>query len=122
VELARGARQLVVERRQHLLLDLLDLDRRLLARAFGGLELDLLALARSGPGQRALDLLDESARAELDHEVALPFAVLVPGVAHTHVARARAPPLDRSELRDRLAQGPELLVDELLRDLRLGEG
>ena len=49
VELARGARQLVVERRQHLLLELLDgeLDRPGLV--LGALEANLLALARGHP-------------------------------------------------------------------------
>ena len=49
VELARGAGQLVVERRQDLLLDLLDLVRRLRGRAVDRLELDLLRLARKAP-------------------------------------------------------------------------
>jgi hypothetical protein len=122
VELARGARQLVVERRQDLLLDLLDLDRRRRGRAVGALELDLLGLARRGPGQRALDLLEESARAELDDEVALPLAALVQRVDHQHVACAGGSALYRSELSDRLAQRLELLVDELLGHLRLREG
>ena len=122
VELARGARQLVVERRQHLLLDLLDLDRRLGGRAVDGLELDLLRLAGGGAGQRALDLLDEPAGAELDHEVALALAVLVERVDHQHVARVGGPVLDGGELGDGLAQRFELLVDELLRHLGLGVG
>src|SRR5215210_8799535 len=50
VELARGARQVVVEIRQQLLLELLHLNRRLRGRAVGLLEVDLLRLARRGAG------------------------------------------------------------------------
>ena len=101
---------------------LLDLDRGRAGRAVGQLELDLLGLARGGAGERALDLLDEPAGAELDDEVALPFACLVQRVHHEHVAGAGGSALDGCELRDRGAQLLELLVDQALGDLGLGVG
>ena len=118
LELARGTRQLVVERRQHRLLDLLErrLGRFLLA--FRGRVRDRLRLARAHPAQASLDLLDEPAGADLDDVVALRLARLVHEVDDEDVAVLRGAVLDRRELGDGSLQSFQLAVDELLGELR----
>ena len=101
LELARGTRQLVVERRQHRLLDLLERRLGRLLLALRRRVRDRLRLARAHPAQAALDLLDESAGAELDDVVALRLARLVDEVDDEDVAVLRRAVLDRDELRDR---------------------
>ncbi len=120
VELARRARELVVELGQHLLLDLLDRDLDRSRGPVRQLVADLLRLALRGSPQRRLDLLHEPAAAELDHGVALLAAVGRDEVEHERVAVARGAPLGGDQLRNGLAQRLELLLDELGRHLRLG--
>ena len=114
VELAGGARELVVELGQHLPLDLLDrdLDRR--GRVVGELVGDGLRLAGRRADERRLDLLHEPAGAELDDRVALRLAVGRDDVDDERVALLRGAVLGGHELGDRLAQRLELLGDELL--------
>ena len=122
VELARGARQLVVERRQHLLLQLLERHLDLRLRPVGELVLDVGRLARRHADERLLELLDHAVEPELDHEVALRVAVGADEVDDEGVSCLGRPALDRDELRDREAERLELLVDELGRHLGLGRG
>ena len=112
VELAARAGEVVVERRQDLLLHVLErhLDRACLALAER--VLDLLRLACGHADERLLDLFDDAARAELDRVVALRLAAVGDEVDDERVARLRGT-LDRRELRDREAERLDLLVDEL---------
>ncbi len=89
VELACGLRQLVVERRQHALLDLLDGDGRRALRAVRELVGDLALLAGRQTAHTVLDLLDETLRAELDDVVALGGAVVRDEVDDDGVALLR---------------------------------
>jgi len=100
VELARGARQLVVERRQHPLLQLVTRHLDLRGRAVDELLLDLLRLARRQPDEARVELLDHLTRADVDHEVALGRAVIADEVDDDGVAFARRAPLGRHELCD----------------------
>ena len=120
VELARGARQLVVDLRQHLLVHVLDRDRHRGAGLVGELVVDLLRLPHARADQRRLDLLDEPAGAELDDGVRLRLARRALQVDDERVARPGRAIVGRHELRDGLPQRLELLVDELLRNLGLG--
>src|SRR5206468_13117546 len=104
LELARALRQLVVERRENLLLQLLERDRRVRGGAVGLRQFDLLRLAGLGARERALELLDQVARAELDDQIALTLAGLVECVDHEDVARVRRAAVDRGELGDGRAQ------------------
>ncbi len=114
VELADGARELVVELGQLLLLDLLDGRLERLAVAVG----DLLRLACRHADEARLDLGDQPLGAELDHVVALALAV-ADEVDDDRVALARRPVLGGHEGRGRVAQQLELLIDHLLGDLGL---
>src|SRR5581483_10693881 len=120
IELARGARQLVVDRRQDLLLQLLerDLDSGLLS--VRELVLDALRLARRHADEGLLELFDHAAEPQFDDVVALGVAVGGDEVDDQRVARLGRPALDRYELRDREPVRLELLVDELRRNLDLG--
>ena len=103
LELARCARQLVVERRQHRLLELLQGRLGLLLAPFGVRVPDRLRVARAHPAETAFDVLDEAARAELDDVVALGLSRLVDEVDDHDVAVLRRAVLDRDELGDRSA-------------------
>ena len=81
---------------------------------------DALRLARRGADERSLDLLDETARAELDDRVALRLALGRDDVDDEGVALLRRPLAGGDELGDRLAQRLELLGDELLGHLGVG--
>src|SRR5919201_2037698 len=100
VELACGTCEVVVQRRQHLLLQLLQRHRGGAGRALRHPELDPLRLAGRGARQRALDLLDEPPGAELDDQVALAVALAggVTDVDHDDVSRLRRTALDGCEL------------------------
>ena len=120
VELARGARQLVVERRQHLLLDLLHRDRDGLLRAVRELELDLLRLAGAQADDALLDLLDDGAAAELDDVVAPRLALRRDEVDDRRCRRGRpAGPRPGRARRRSTRSASSSLLDELLRDLGL---
>ena len=114
VEFARRLRQVVVDRRQHLLLQLLQRHRDGAARLVGQLVGHLAGLARREPDDRALDLLDEPAGAELDDGVALTLAVRRDQVDHGRVALTGGPAVGRDELGDVAAQRLDGLVDRLL--------
>ena len=120
VELAGGARELVVELRQHLLVDVLDRDRDRGAGLVGELVVDLLRLPDARADQRRLDLLDEPAGAELDDRVGLRLARGALQVDDERVALLGRTVVGGHELGDALPQRLELLVDELLRNLGLG--
>ena len=120
VELARRARELVVELRQHLLVDVLDRDRDCGARLVGELVVDLLGLPHARADQRRLDLLDEPAGAELDDRVGLRLTGGALQVDDERVALLGRTVVGGNELRDALPQSLELLIDELLRNLGLG--
>ena len=119
VELGGGARELVVERRQHLLLDLLHrhLHRRPGFLA-GTVELDVLRLAGRHPDQLLLELRQQPSRPELDDVVAL-AAVTRDEIDHDGVALLSRTILDRRQLGDRRAQDVQLVLDVVLRHLRL---
>src|SRR4029077_8110349 len=70
-----------------------------------------------GADQRALDVLEHPAGAELEYEVALGLAGLLDRVDHHDVARLRRPSFDRSEIGNALPQRFDLPVDELGRNL-----
>jgi len=74
LELARRAGEVVVERWEHLLLDLLDgrLDRR--RRAVRELGLDRLRLPDRHPDEPGLELVEQPSLAELDDVVAVRLA------------------------------------------------
>ena len=120
LELARGAREIVVERRQHLLLDLLHRRREGLGLPVRELERQLLRLPGAHPDEALLDLLDDRAAAELDDVVA-PRLVLGNEVDDHRVVGPHRPPLDGDELGDGRANRVELVLDELLRHLDLGD-
>src|SRR5919197_1927941 len=122
LELARRAREVVVERRKHLLLDLLDggLDRR--RRVVRELGLDRLRLADRHSDEPLLELVEEAALAQLDDVVALRLAPAADEVDDERVAIADRPVLDRDELGDGAPQRLELPVDELRRHVGLGVG
>src|SRR5919204_5367926 len=119
VELGCGHREVVVQRRQHLLLDLLH--RRLddPQLVVWQLEAKLAGLAHRHADQLLLELRNETARAELDDVVLLPLAALADHVEDDGVAQLRGPILHRRQLRDGGAEDVELRSDELLRDLDL---
>ena len=80
---------------------------------------DVLRLAGAHADDALLDLLDDRAAAELDDVVAPRLAVRRDEVDDDGVVRADRAAFDRDELCDRRAQRVELLLDELLRNLRL---
>src|SRR5207249_1041915 len=112
-ELARRLRELVVERWQDLLLDLLHRRRHGAHRVVGELERDLLRLARGDADEALLDLLDEAAGADLDDVVALRLPALGDEIDDDGVAVLHGAAVDRRELRDGRAERLELAVDEL---------
>ena len=114
-----GLRELVVERRQHALLDLLEDDGRVAARAVGELVGDLALLAGGEPADAVLDLLDEPLGAELDDVVALRGAVVGDEVDDHGVAVGGRAALDGHELGDRALQRLELGLHGLLGHLGL---
>ena len=120
VELARGARELVVELGQHLLLHLAHghLDGR--ARPVGQRDRDLLRLAGGRADEGGLELRREPPAAELDHGVVLRLPVGVDEVDDERVARLRGPVAGRRELGDRLTERLDLGVHRFLRHLDLG--
>ena len=120
LELARGARQLVVERRQHLLLDLLDGHGHRGRFAVGEPEGQRSTLAGLGADQTALDLADQAAGVELDDVVAALLALFADEVDDKRVALLDRPALDRRQLGDARPQGVELVLDESLGQLGLG--
>ena len=120
VELARRARQLVVDLRQHLLVDVLDGDRDGGVGLVGEVVRDLLRLPDARADEGRLDLLDEPPRPELDDRVRLRLARRALQVDDERVALPGRTVVGRHELGDGLPQRLELLVDELLRDLGLG--
>ena len=79
----------------------------------------LLVSPADAPTQRFLDLVDERARTELDHRVALRLPARRGDVDDERVAFPRGTPLGGHELGDGVAQRLELLLDELLRHLRV---
>ena len=119
LELARRSRKLVVERRQDRLLELLHGRLGLLLQAFRSRVADLLRLAGAHPAQAALELLEQTPRAELDDVVTLRLSGVVDEVDDQDVAVLRGAVVDRHELGDRGAQDLELALDELLGDFRL---
>ena len=68
-----------------------------------------------------LDLLDDGAAAELDHVVAPRLAAGTDEIEDDGVLAGDRPALDRDELGDRGAQRVELVLDELLRHVRLDD-
>ena len=120
LELRRGAGEVVVERRQHLLLDLLDRGGEGLRRPVGELERHLLRLAGVHADEALLDLLHDRAAAEIDDVVA-PRLVLGHEVDHHRVLGSDRPVVDGNELGDRRPQRVELVLHELLRHLDLGD-
>ena len=100
VELGGGARELVVERRQHLFLDLLHRDLHGRALLAGALELDVLRLADRHADELLLELGKQAAGAQLDDVVPL-AAVLRQQIDDDGVALLGGPALDRRQLRDR---------------------
>ena len=123
VELARGARELVVERRQHLLLDLLDASprpSRSRPRRRGRSSISFVSPGDM-PTSASLELVDEPAGAELDDVVALRLAGRSPTRSTTTVSPCcGGPVLDRRRARrPSLRRTLELVLDELLRHLGL---
>ncbi len=114
VELAGGARELVVQVGQQLPPDLLDRDLGRGGRVVGELVGDALRLAHRRADERGFHLFDESSRAELDDGVALCLAVGRDDVDDEGVADLSRAFVGRHELCDRLAQRFELLRDQLL--------
>jgi hypothetical protein len=119
VELRRGARELVVDGREHLLLQLLDGDVDRLARVVGELDLDRARVVGRGADEAALDLLEQAPRAELYDEVALDVPARLDHVDDDDVALARRAPVDGRELSDGRAQRLDLRVDCLGRHVRV---
>ena len=115
-----AAREVVVGRRQHLLLDLVERDRDLRGRSVGDFVLDVLRLAGRHAGEGHLELVDHPAGAELDHHVAAGFAGRADDVDDDDVAVHRRPALHRRQLGHRVPQRLDLGVDELGRRLGLG--
>ena len=109
-----GARELVVQLGQLLLLQLLDGRLERLAVAVG----NLLRLACRHADQTRFDLGDQPLGAELDHVVALTLAV-VHEIDDDRVAFARRPVLGGDERGGGVAQQLELLIDHLLGDVGL---
>src|SRR5207249_8353711 len=112
----------VVGGRQHLLLDLLD---RHLGRAGGAIRervLDRAGVSRRGADQRALDVFEQPAGAELEYEVALRLARFLDRVDDHDVAGLSGAALHRGEIGDALPQKLDLTVEELGWDLGLGIG
>ena len=107
VELGRGVRELVVERRQHLLVQLLERDER---RARGcrrrPRQATCVGVAGGEAANPVLELVDQALRAELDHVVALARALLGHDVDDRDVAVARGPPVDRRRARRPIAAAP----------------
>ena len=104
---ATAAGEVVVERRQHLLLDLLDRRGEGLRRPVGELERHLLRVAGAHPDEALLDLLHDGAAAEIDDVVA-PCLVLGDEVDDDGVVGTDRTALDRNELGNRRPQGVEL--------------
>ena len=121
VELARRARELVVDRREDLLLHLLerDLDGALLAIC--EFEFDLLGLARRHPEDPLLDLLEHAAGADLHDVVTLRLAAGLDQV-DDHGVRGLGRLVGGRQLGDCEAQRLDLLVDDLGRDVRARVG
>ena len=112
VELADLAREVVVERRQHLLVDLLHLRLDRARLAFGDRNLDGRALARAHADERALELRREASAAELDDVVASRVA-RHHEIEDEDVARLRRPSVDRREVGGRRLHLLQRLLDEL---------
>ena len=87
-------REVVVERRQHLLVQLLERDQRGARGAVAALPADLLGVARDEIANPLLDLLDEALRPELDDVVALARARIGLDVDDGDIAEARGAPVD----------------------------
>ena len=102
VELARGARQLVVDLRQHLLVHVLDGDRD----GGGGVVRELvrhfLRLPHARTDESGLDLLHETTRPELDDGVRLRLSGGALQVDDERIARPGRPVVRGHELRDGL--------------------
>ena len=121
LELGHRARDVVVERRQHLLLDLLHRDGDPPLAPLAALVPKFPRLPRAHADDALLELLEQPARAELDDVVALRLAAaVVDEIDDDDVARLRRAPVDRNELGGHSLQRLELGVDQLARDLRLG--
>src|SRR5918995_4745380 len=122
LELARGARKLVVEWRKHLLLDLLD---RHLNRARPILvegDLDRLRLPRRHSDEGLLDLVDEATHSDLSNVVELSRNSIALDVEDDGVAGLNRAAVDRRELGDGLPHALELEVHEVGRDRGLHRG
>ena len=120
VELARGARELVVDLGQHLLLDLANGDLDVRARAVRERKGDLLGLPRRRSCECGVDLRREPAAAELDDRIGLRLAVGVDEVDEKRVAWLCGPLARRCQLGDRLAKRLDLGIHGLLRNVDLG--
>ncbi len=117
-DVARG--DVVVERRQHLLEDLLDGHRRAPPFVLAELVDHVAALADAEAAQGVLDLLEQPPGAELDDVVALRVAVLGDDVDDERVAVVGGTSLDRHEVGHRPLMLLEVLADDLLGHLDLG--
>ena len=121
LELARRTCELVVERRQNRLLDLLQRRLGFLLLALGRRVGDLLRLARAHPAQPALDLFERGGRRRAGRR-----SRAAPRLSASTRSTMRTSPslrgavLDRDELGNRRAENFQLALDELLGHLRLG--
>ena len=119
VELAGGARQVVVDRREDLLLHVLERDLDGCRLSVGELDAHLLGLARRHGEEALLDLLEHAAGADLDDVVALGLTVLLDEIDDDGVAGLYRP-VGGCELGDGEAKRLDLLVDELRRNFGVG--
>ena len=122
VELAGRPGELVVDGREHLLVDLLDARRDPRLLPVRKPVVDLLLSAGLLADEPLLDLGKQTLRAELDDVVALGLAVGRDEIDDDRVALARRPAVGGGEVRDRGAEHLELGVDQLLGHLGLGRG
>ena len=118
VELARSARQVVVDRRQHLLLHVVqhDLDAR--GRLVGQLVARPTSSRRRHAAERAPRSPRRAVRAELDDDVAARLARGSDDVDHDDVALTGRPAVDRRRARRPSRAAPRSPLDQLLRHLR----
>ena len=84
----------------------------------GPVELDLLRLAGAHADELLLELGDEPAGTELDDVVTLTTTVVGDEVEDDRVPELGGTVFDRRELRHGRAQDVQLVVDEILRNLR----
>ena len=122
VELAGRPRELVVDGREHLLVDLLHARRDPRLLPIRKPVVDLFLSAGLLTHEPLFDLGEQTLRAELDDVVALGLSVGRDEIDDDRVALTGRPAVGGGEIRNRGAEHLELGVDQLVGHLGLGRG